>query len=397
MSRNDRYARIAASRLQRAWREGRARLSAAPRNSIAAAERALRSRRRRRVLIAWTVPVLASSMAVAGLALGWFSLAHRTPRAVVALASDPRALVLFGAADHDGPSPPRGTPRANQRPLGAGDQVFAPHTAPVTLGDAGGTQLTLEPGGSLTVVEAGATRRFALRQGAVSARVRKLVTGERFIIETSDTEVEVHGTEFRVASGAPEAVPCSGPGPSEMVTTRVTVYGGVVTVKWSGDEQRLLPGDEWPPRCAVASPTARPAQVAALIDPRPTAVHRRTRTSAAPRLAVRSAANGAAGARAPEHEPPPSVLEAQNDLYLSAVRARRMGHTTPALSLLNRFLREYPDATLFESALAQKMRLLAATGDDGGAATVARQYLARFPDGFARDEARTLLGAPARP
>jgi hypothetical protein len=389
VSQNDRYAKIAASRLQRAWREGRARLSAAPRNSIAAAEQALRARRRRRILVAWTVPVLASSMAAAGLVLGWFSLAHRTPHAVVAVASDPRALMLFGTTGRGAAAPsPAGT---GARPLGPGDQVFAPHTAPVSFGDAGGTQLTLEPGGSLTVVEASATRRFALRQGAVSARVRKLVAGERFIIETSDAEVEVHGTEFRVASGAPEAVPCSGPGPREMVSTRVTVYGGVVSVKWSGDEQRLLPGDEWPPRCARAPAAPLPAEVARASDPPPRASHRRTRGGAAARSAAASAAIASAGARPPAHEPPPSILEAQNDLYLSAVRARRMGRTMPALALFNRFIQEYPDATLFESALAQKMRLLAATGDPRGAAVVARQYLGRFPDGFARDEARTLL------
>jgi TolA-binding protein len=94
---------------------------------------------------------------------------------------------------------------------------------------------------------------------------------------------------------------------------------------------------------------------------------------------------------------PASVLAAQNDLFLSAVRARRAGQNARALALFERFMRDYPDASLFESALVHKMRLLAATSDFAAASASARQYLARFPDGFARDEARALLGTRARP
>jgi hypothetical protein len=43
------------------------------------------------------------------------------------------------------------------------------------------------------------------------------------------------------------------------------------------------------------------------------------------------------------------------------------------------------------------MRLLAATSDLPAASASARQYLARFPDGFARDEARALLGTRPQP
>ena len=192
----------------------------------------------------------------------------------------------------------RRTAGARDRPLGAGDQVFAPLTASVRLGDTAGTELTLEPGGMLTVVESTATRRFALRRGAVEARVRKLVAGERFIIETADAEIEVHGTEFRVAIGEPESVPCTGAGPKATVATRVSVTGGVVSVKWSGDEQRLHPGDEWPPRCADVASDAR-ADVGARGSQR-----RRSRRSAPPAEASPpsatvhgSASGGAAGSR----------------------------------------------------------------------------------------------------
>ncbi len=169
----------------------------------------------------------------------------------------------------------------------------------------------------------------------------------------------------------------------------------MVSVKWSGDEQRLLPGDEWPPRCAAATTAAREAQVEPTLPAR--RAHRRVTAAAGMRHVATSSGTSrtvAVDARASRPVPPASVLAAQNDLFVSAVRARRAGRNTLALGLLDRFIHEYPDAWLFESALVQKMRLLAATADLSGAVELARQYLGRFPDGFARDEARTLIGAP---
>jgi hypothetical protein len=404
VSSNDRYAKEAASRIQRAWREGLPRLSSAPRNSIASAERALRARRRHRVLVRRVLPVLLSSVAVGGLALAWLSAARRPARAP-AIAADTRGLILFKTA------PGAATALTVDRSLGAGDQVFAPLTAPVRLGDTAGTELTLEPGSMLTVVESTATRRFALRRGAVESRVRKLAAGERFIIETADAEIEVHGTEFRVAVGEPESVPCTGAGPRATVATRVSVTAGVVSVKWSGDEQRLHPGDEWPPRCADArallvpadrAPAAAPAEPPIAPSgessaPNRPAHHHASAGSAGPSPAAPATAGNGAALRAPRADVPASVLAAQNDLFLSAVRARRAGQNARALALFERFMRDYPDASLFESALVHKMRLLAATSDFAAASASARQYLARFPDGFARDEARALLGTRPRP
>jgi hypothetical protein len=337
------------------------------------------------------------------------SLAHR-PGHGPALANETHALMLFGSATRSGSTSSGSSSSSStaDRVLGAGDQVFAPLNAAVRLGDTNGTQLTLDPGGMLTVVESSATRRFTLRRGAVEARVRKLASGQRFIIDTADAEVEVHGTEFRVAIGDPESVPCAGVGPKAAVATRVSVTGGVVSVKWSGDEQRLLPGDEWPPRCTAAA--AAPVTGHAEARPEP-----RTEPAAAPASASlpsrRHLSGGSTGmgappstpsaraaeARAQRHAPPASVLEAQNDLFISAMRARRAGQNATALALFDRFMREYSDASLFESALVQRMRLLAATSDLRGASASASHYLARFPDGFARDEARTLLGARERP
>ena len=95
-----------------------------------------------------------------------------------------------------------------------------------------------------------------------------------------------------------------------------------------------------------------------------------------------------------------SALEAQNDLFQSALRARRGGRAPEARALFERYMDQYPDGSLYEAALAQQMRMLAAGADAHGAAAAAAaaaRYLARFPDGFARDEARTLLAAPSGP
>jgi hypothetical protein len=110
---------------------------------------------------------------------------------------------------------------------------------------------------------------------------------------------------------------------------------------------------------------------------------------------------------------PMSSLAGQNDLFSSALRAKRGGQARRAIELFERFVRSYPASSLVESALAQRMRLLAQPGTqaraqaraqdsiaarlsspDSSAKSAAADYLARFPDGFARAEARALLERP---
>jgi hypothetical protein len=92
---------------------------------------------------------------------------------------------------------------------------------------------------------------------------------------------------------------------------------------------------------------------------------------------------------------PASELAAQNDLFSAAMRATRREDDGEALKLFTSFVKHYPDSPLFEHALAQRMKLLAAN-DPSGAAVAASEYLSRFPTGFARLEARA-LAIRARP
>jgi hypothetical protein len=53
----------------------------------------------------------------------------------------------------------------------------------------------------------------------------------------------------------------------------------------------------------------------------------------------------------------------------------------------------YPASPLAESAAVQRMNLLAAS-DPARVKVAARQYLARYPQGYARTEAEGLLARP---
>jgi outer membrane protein assembly factor BamD (BamD/ComL family) len=92
-----------------------------------------------------------------------------------------------------------------------------------------------------------------------------------------------------------------------------------------------------------------------------------------------------------QHE---SVLSQQNALFAVAVDARRRGDTSGAIAALEQLLSRYPSGPLDESARAERLRVLRAAGSTRTQG-VARDYLARYPSGFARAEAEAVLaGAP---
>jgi hypothetical protein len=68
---------------------------------------------------------------------------------------------------------------------------------------------------------------------------------------------------------------------------------------------------------------------------------------------------------------------------------KRRGDVAGSLAALDGLIAAYPRGTLAESAQVEKMRVLA-SADRRRAADAARAYLARYPNGYARDEARAL-------
>jgi hypothetical protein len=339
-------------------------VTTSPRALVATIARELRGRRRKVVARRWALGALSAGAVATTL----FAGAGRERRA----STPAGGLVLVGAGTAIVP----------------GMRLLAPESDMLRLASADGTELTLEPRGSLTVIESGDTKRFALMRGAVVAHVKKLGSGERFIVDTADAEVEVRGTMFRVALAA-EPPPC---GPA--TTTRVSVAEGVVAVSGPGVRAVLFPGDGWPAACrSPARSTGEGGADVAGSTRRRGIVRRGLATS---HDAPMAASPAPTAVRPPEPPPEPTALGDQNDLFSAALRAKRRGDAGGALALFDRFIRQYPDASLVEGAFVQRMRLLAVE-DAEAAARAAAQYLARFPSGFARDEAQRIAGRTAGP
>lgn len=338
-------------------------------DAVAAVERALRQRGRRLTAVRWTVRLALGGVAIA--AAGGLVFALRRPAltptegSVVHQQTEPARAGGLGSMPADRRALMVTAEGSEPWALTAGTRVSASERGPVRIASSDGTVLTLDPGSALTVGDLGSMRRFVLLRGAVHAQVSKLGQGERFVIDTADAEVEVRGTAFRVATGVVNAG-CEGRAArgarvedvKQSTTTLVSVEEGVVAVRAGGHEARLYPGDTWPYPC--------PASVRPLERQRERSVVRR---------------------RAP---PAGSKLAAQNDLFSAAVAARKAGRKTESRELFERLIREHPRSSLVESAMAARMRLLAAT-EAVQAAAAAAEYLDRFPDGFARTEAEALL------
>lgn len=360
-----RYTSLAAELLRRSLgQEGGLSAELEPTRMVSAARFALAQRRGRLVFRRVGIATMAvAAAAVVTLAAGrWL---HHGP-ASGPMASRPasRAFAILNA--------PAASSVAAGEVLGTGITLQAPPGAPVRIGSADGTVLTLEARGQLSVVEQSATRRFALRHGAVRAQVAHLHAGERFLIATDDAEIEVHGTVFRVALADGD------PSCENGRRTRVTVTEGIVSVRAGGREMLVAAGEVWP-ACARSVRTARPER----------SLDREPRGPVTPDVPGVSR-------RHPRTEPAPARetegLVAANDLFAAAARAEREHRPSEALRLFTRLLEVAPRGPLAEGAAAQKMTLLSGS-DPEAARRAAADYLARYPDGFARDDARRLAGS----
>jgi ferric-dicitrate binding protein FerR (iron transport regulator) len=258
--------------------------------------------------------------------------------------------------------------------VAAGDRVAAGDGVAMRLYT--GTTLKVEASSELQVVEAGPAMRLALLKGAVQAKVAKLHPGERFVVATPDAEIEVRGTAFRLAASAADTV-CDEPS-----STRLEVFEGVVAVRRGSAVTLVSAGGTWPAGChrrpEVTPLPAAPAAAAPRVveAPRP----RRSVAAPAPVLA------------APRPEPG-STLAEQNDLFGRAVAARRRGDRQGALERFFELERRFPTSPLGEASMVERLRLVASHDREAGRA-IAREYLARYPEGFAAAEARALVGEP---
>jgi hypothetical protein len=204
---------------------------------------------------------------------------------------------------------------------------------------------------------------------------------ERFVVATPDAEVEVRGTAFRVAIVPPD------PGCGGGTPTRLEVTEGVVTLRHAGVALAVSAGTKWPASCP-AGPVASVGATASAAPVTATADDAGAATSVpAPVPSSSWPSDVAPRPRSPSGE---SSLSEQNDLFDAAMHDKRAGRTANALAALEQLRSRYPTGPLAETSEAERMRLL--TG--AAKSRAARDYLERWPRGFARAEAETLAGAP---
>jgi len=235
---------------------------------------------------------------------------------------------------------------------------------------------------SFRVKSQGKSESFALDRGELLADVSKLRDGQRFVIQTPDAEVEVRGTRFRLRI-VERAEDC---GDSR---TRLEVSEGVVEVRSSRGSDRITAGQVWPRECPQQERDT--ASVAPTPNQDSAPAHATTAVRAPSSGSARPAPHVAVAPSAAERD---SALMRQNDLFAAGVALRRQGDTSGALRSYEELIRRFPNSPLSENAMVERMRLLATQGKGVSASGEAKRYLARYPRGFAVEEAQRLLGRP---
>ncbi len=229
-----------------------------------------------------------------------------------------------------------------------------------------------------TKVEGG-TARSSLTHGVAQFHVHRLAAGQRFLLALPDGEIEVHGTHFVVDVQGGK-------------TRSVDVSEGVVTLRLHGvGETVLQAGERWsepsaaPSSEPVAPATGSPrAPGSSIVAPAPPA--------ATPSASAEPAPDAAGSAPAPAAGSAPPVAETPAQRFLDAASAFQSGSYQRADALLAAFQRDFPRDPRGEDAAFLRAMAHARMGDGPGAASLARAYLASYPNGLRRREAQQLAG-----
>ena len=88
-------------------------------------------------------------------------------------------------------------------------------------------------------------------------------------------------------------------------------------------------------------------------------------------------------------------LEQVNQLFADAKRARREHRDADELALVQQLLTEHPGSVLALEASVERFRALTRLGRSAEAARYAGAYLARYPSGYAAEEARRIVSSAA--
>ncbi len=329
-------------------------------DSITAIEQAIASAGRQRLLRRWAMGAGTVAAAVA-LGAGAGHFVHGAQAASAVAAAPGVQIVAHAAAGGANLMGPGGqAPLLDGRTLVSGSRIVTPPNGQATLSFSTGTTASLGSDADLSIDDDSSSQVLHLAGGSVDLHVAKLAAGQRFLVDTVDTEIEVRGTRFHVEVADPGAA-CAGG------VTRVSVSEGVVVVRHAGVEARVEAGESWPKGCAATGAPASKAQ---------------------------GGWPGGAGHGGKGWRPAGSDLGGQNDLYAEGTRAWHRGDGQTALGAFDQLIARFPNGPDAETACVERMRILRSIAPDRAPAS-AREYIARYPSGFARAEAEALLqGSP---
>jgi TolA-binding protein len=235
-----------------------------------------------------------------------------------------------------------------------------------------------------TTTATGGTVQVALSEGTTAIHVEHLTHDQRFFVELPDGELEVRGTRFQLTV-------------DDHRTTHLEVSEGVVALRLLGQPPMVFTaGQQWSApvqRSATAAienlePQSATGEHAAVPTPpsRPSA-----RVSAPSRTRDVELAASPVDDAATTVEPAPAV-----DDYPSCVRAFESGDYAGADRLLAAFERNHSSDARSEDAAFLRVVAHTRLGDAAGAASLARDYLDRYPQGLRRKEAAHLAGSGER-
>jgi ferric-dicitrate binding protein FerR (iron transport regulator) len=372
-----RYPLLAARLLRQAGDTGAPRAGDRQR-SLATIRATLAAGRRRRLRRLWSLAGAVAAAAAALLFVGQSRLREQPApspagQAIAAYPLGPGVIIEQGSAV---------SALDSRKVVSPGAKISTSLSAGVDLRLPSGSSLKLHEHANLTVRSHGPEQRFELKEGVLDVQVAKLASGDRFIINTPDAELEVRGTAFHVDV---REVPFACSIPSR---TLVRVDEGIVEVRTSGVAVRVAAGGVWPVGCRDESPSQAAVQdsVGDREQPGPSRAVARDR-----REAESPVAHGAdAKSGVPESR---SQLAEHNDLFQRAAAAGRSGDVAGALAGYEQLISKYPRSALAENAIVERMRLLTQS-HAAAAQREARRYLARHPHGFARAEAQRIAHGP---
>jgi hypothetical protein len=227
------------------------------------------------------------------------------------------------------------------------------------------------------VTPTASAHRVRLDRGHLHAKVNdRPSAAPKLVVETPNVDVVVTGTVFQV-----DVTP--GRNAREFVTVVSVTKGRVVVRHGAQVLAAVAAGQTWSSSPAVTA--VRETDVDARIGGAPAL--NATRSSAHKLItpAPRSAR--------------PGTLAEENELFQNAVDARNGGDDRAEADRLAALLNRYPRSQLAGEARVERMRALQRSGQASDAAREARRYLAEYPEGYARDEARRIVmqdGASSR-